>query len=219
MLFVFQLMGRNGRPRNDAARARAAARGAERGDRGTFDGHELRPLSERCIAYAYNGPPLQPPSYNDIHQFFQTPDHVVIFTEMIHEARVVPLDGRAHLPGAVPQWLGDSRGHWEGDTLVVDTTNFTDKASFNGGLIGKGASGARFHLVERFTRVDAETLNYEYTIEDPASFGSHWSAAIPMRKNDAPLYEYACHEGNYSLSNVLSGARYQERVEAEGSQD
>ena len=167
-------------------------------------------LSERCLLGFSSGPPIVPSEYNNILQLVQTPDHVVIFTEMIHEARIIPLDGRPHLPGEVSQWLGDSRGHWDGDTLVVDTTNFTDKASFNGGLIGKGASGARFHLVERFTRVNADTLLYEFTVEDPTWWTRPWTAAIPLKTTEGPIFEYACHEGNYGMTNLLTGARAQE---------
>jgi hypothetical protein len=151
-----------------------------------------------------------PSEYNNILQVLQTPEHVVIFTEMVHEARVVPLDGRAHLPADVSQWLGDSRGHWEGDTLVVDTTNFTDKVSFNGGLVGRGASGETFHLVERLTRVNAETLLYEFTVEDPTWWERSWTAAIPMKTTQGPIFEYACHEGNYGMTNLLTGTRAQE---------
>ena len=168
-------------------------------------------LSERCMLGFSSGPPIVPSEYNNILQVFQTPDHFVIFTEMIHEARIVPLDGRAHLPGDVPQWLGDSRGHWEGDTLVVDTTNFTDKSSFNGGLIGSGASGETFHLVERFTRVSADTLLYEFTVEDPTWWTRPWTAAIPMKTTEGPIFEYACNEGNYGMANLLTGARAKER--------
>ena len=168
-------------------------------------------LSERCLLGFNSGPPIVPSEYNNILQVLQTPDHVVIFTEMIHEARVVPLDGRPHLPEDMHQWLGDSRGHWEGDTLVVDTRNFTDKSSFSGGLIGRGASGETYRLVERFTRVDAETLLYEFTVEDPTWWTRPWTAAIPMKTTDGPIFEYACNEGNYGMTNLLTGARAQER--------
>ncbi len=167
-------------------------------------------LSERCLLGFSSGPPIVPSEYNNILQVLQTPEHVVIFTEMVHEARVVPLDGRAHLPADVSQWLGDSRGHWEGDTLVVDTTNFTDKVSFNGGLVGRGASGETFHLVERLTRVNAETLLYEFTVEDPTWWERSWTAAIPMKTTQGPIFEYACHEGNYGMTNLLTGTRAQE---------
>ena len=168
-------------------------------------------LSERCLLGFNSGPPIVPSEYNNILQLLQTPDHVVIFTEMIHEARIVPLDGRPHLREDMHQWLGDSRGHWEGDTLVVDTRNFTDKSSFSGGLIGRGASGETYHLVERFTRVDAETLLYEFTVEDPTWWTRPWTAAIPMKTTEGPIFEYACNEGNYGMTNLLTGARAQER--------
>jgi len=169
-------------------------------------GPEDRNTNERCITGFNAGPPMNPSAYNNNMQLFQTADYVVILNEMVHDARVIPLDERSHLPTHVRQWHGDSRGHWDGDTLVVDTRNYTDKTNFRG-------SGKDAHLVERFTRVGPNALLYEYTIEDPASFGSHWSAAIPMRKNDAPLYEYACHEGNYGMHNLLISAR---SVEAAG---
>ena len=164
-------------------------------------------LSERCLLGFSSGPPIVPSEYNNILQLFQTPAHVVIFTEMIHEARIVPLDGRAHLPGAVPQWLGDSRGHWEGDTLVVDTTNFLRETSFRGGV-----TTSDLHLRERFTRVSDGTLMYEATTEDPNTWNRPWTYRIPMVKSEYPLYEYACHEGNYGLYNILAGAREKEQA-------
>ncbi len=170
-------------------------------------GPEDRGAYERCIAGFNAGPPMNPSAYNNNMQLFQTADYVVILNEMVHDARVIPLDDRSHLPTHVRQWHGDSRGHWDGDTLVVDTRNYTDKTNFRG-------SGQHVHLVERFTRVGANTLLYEYTIEDPASFGGHWSAAIPMMKNDAPLYEYACHEGNYGMHNLLVSARSDDETAA-----
>ena len=142
---------------------------------------------------------------------FQTPDHVVLLTEMVHEARVVPLDARPHLPGGVRQWLGDSRGHWEGDTLVIDSTNFTDRiGSFNTLGVALG-SGETLHLLERFTRVDADTLLYEFTIDDPETFTRSFTAVVPMRRTTLPLYEFACHEGNRGLVGILRGARARER--------
>ncbi len=166
------------------------------------EGPEDRTPWERCIIGFNTGPPLNPSVYNNNFQLFQAPGTIAILIEMVHDARIVPLDGRAHLPSSIRQWRGDSRGRWEGDTLVVDTTHFTDKTSFRG-------SGPEMHLVERFTRVAPDTLLYEYTIDDP-SFARSWSAAIPMRKTDEPMYEYACHEGNYGMFNLLQGARAQE---------
>jgi hypothetical protein len=153
---------------------------------------------------------MNPSAYNNNMQLFQVPGYVVILNEMVHDARIVPLDGRPHLPENIRQWRGDSRGHWEGDTLVVERTNFTDKTSFR-------RSGENMHLVERFTRIDADTLLYEYTMDDPESFTRSWTAVFPMRKTEAPIFEYACHEGNYSMSNLLAGARAQEKAAAEAT--
>jgi len=145
-----------------------------------------------------------PSGYNNNYQILQTADHVVILIEMIHDVRIIPLDGRAHSPQTVRQWKGDSRGRWDGNTLVVDTTNFTNKTNFRG-------SDDALHLVERFTRVDADTINYEFTVDDPSSFTKSWTAAIPMTKTDGPIFEYACHEGNYGMTNLLKAARAEEK--------
>ena len=178
------------------------------------DGPEDRGVGVRCILGFNSGPPIMPSGYNNM-QLFQTPDHVVILTEMVHDARVIPLDGRAHLPAHVQQWNGDSRGHWEGDTLVVETTNFTGKtASFNDNITTAIGTGETLHLTERFTRVDAETLLYEYTVEDPTAFTRPFTVAQPMRKNQGQMFEYACHEGNYGMTNMLTGARIQEAAAA-----
>ena len=189
-------------PLTPRAQKRADAR---RAARDLMHGPEARSPAERCILGFNAGPPMTPIAYNNNVQLFQSPGWVVILNEMVNDARIVPLDGRAHLPGHVHQWRGDSRGRWEGDTLVVDTSNFTGKTSFRG-------SGKGMHLVERFTRVDPETLIYEYTIEDPESFTKPWGAAIPMKTSAAPLFEYACHEGNYAMPTMLEGARAQERA-------
>ena len=143
---------------------------------------------------------MNPSAYNNNMQLFQTDNHVVILNEMVHDSRVIPLDGSAHLPDSVRQWMGDSRGHWDGNTLVVETRNFTTKTSFRG-------SGPNMQLVERFTRADADTLVYEYTVTDPESFARPWSARTLMKRSDAPVYEYACHEGNYGMDNLLVAAR------------
>ena len=171
-------------------------------------------LSERCMLGFNSGPPMLPSAYNNNVQLFQTPDHVVILNEMIHEARVVPLDGRAPLPDGIRQWMGDSRGRWDGDTLVVESRNYTDKTGSFYTIIGSFGSGETLHLVERFTRIDAETLLYEFIVDDPKTFTQPFTAAIPMKHSDAPLFEYACHEGNYGMTNLLTGARAVE-VEAE----
>ena len=176
------------------------------------DGPEDRALGERCLLGFNAGPPVIPSAYNNTLQVLQTPDHVVILHEMIHDARIVPLDGRRHLPRSIRQWLGDSRGRWEGDTLVIETTNFTDKtASFNPTIQSAAGTGATLHLVERLTRVDAGTLHYEFTVDDPHTFTRPFTGVIPMTTADGPLFEYACHEGNYGMFNLLAGARVQER--------
>jgi hypothetical protein len=145
-----------------------------------------------------------PSAYNNNMQLVQTRDHVVILNEMIHSARIVPLDGRPHAPAHIRSLTGDSVGRWEGDTLVVDTTNFSKEAGFRGASAG-------MHLVERFTRVDQDTLRYEFTVDDPATWTAKWSASIPMTRTDALIYEYACHESNYGLEGVLKGARYEDQ--------
>ena len=168
-------------------------------------GPEDRNLWERCIMGGNAGPPMVPGPYNNIVQVFQTPGYVVILNEMINDARIVPLDGRPHLPPNIRQWRGDSRGRWEGNTLVVDTTNFGEETNF------RGASAA-LHLVERFTRVAPDTLLYEFTVDDPRTWTRSWSAAIPMTKTEDQVFEYACHEGNYGMFNILAGARTEEKA-------
>ena len=170
-------------------------------------GPEDRGAFERCILGFNAGPPMNPSAYNNNMQLFQTADHVVILNEMVHDARIVPLDGSDHLPGDVRQWRGDSRGRWEGDTLVIETKNFTDKTSFRG-------TGPGLHLVERFTRVAEGILLYEYTVDDPESFERPWSVAVPMQKNDLPVFEYACHEGNYGMLNLMVSARSEDARKA-----
>jgi len=161
-------------------------------------------LQERCLLTPQAGPPMLPANYNSNYQIVQTPDYVVILVEMIHDARIIPLDGKPHLPQNVRQLMGDSRGHWEGNTLVVETTNFTDKTSF------RGASD-KVRMIERFTRTDANTLLYQFTIDDETTWSKSWGGEIPMKKVNAPLYEYACHEGNYGMAGVLAGARAEEK--------
>lgn len=172
------------------------------------DGPENLSLADRCIARP--GPPMLPAGYNNNHRIVQAPGYVVIVSEMMHDARIIPLDSRPHLPASVQQWFGDSRGRWEGNTLVVETTNFTDKTNFRG-------SGKNMRLTERFTRLDENTLLYRFTVDDPESFVRPWSGEIPMKKAPGPIYEYACHEGNYSLSNTLSAARAEEEAASERS--
>jgi hypothetical protein len=145
---------------------------------------------------------MLPGVYNNNVQFFQFRDTIVIFNEMIHDARIVPMDGRPH--GTVPRWMGDSRGRWTGNTLVVDTVNFTDKTNFRG-------SGEHLHLIERFTRVGDDTVEYEFTADDPETWTKPWTASIAMTKTEGPVFEYACHEGNArSVEGILRGARTQD---------
>ena len=178
-----------------------------------------RNTSDRCIVGFNAGPPITPLGYNQNLQVFQTPDHVVLITEMVHTSRVVPLDGRPSLNDDIRQWSGDSRGHWEGDTLVVETANFEDERRWiplGSAPAGTGSS-ANMTLVERFTRVDADTLVYSFTVTDPEIWTAPWTAEIPMRRNDLTLFEYACHEGNHSMEGILAGARADEKAAAQGA--
>ena len=153
---------------------------------------------------------MNPSAYNNNVQLFQAPGYVVIFNEMVHNARIVPLDARPHLPLDIRQWVGDSRGRWEGESLVIETTNFTDQTNFRG-------SGRNMRLIERFTRVDVDTLRYEYTIDDPESFERPWSVSVLMKKAGQPMFEYACHEGNYGMPSSLRGARAIEKAAIEAT--
>jgi hypothetical protein len=152
-----------------------------------------------------SGPPMISGAYNNNLQIAQSPGYVVIFNEMVHNARIIPTDGRPH--GTLPQWTGDSRGRWEGDTLVVDTINFKRETSLPGSTAGT-------HLVERFTRVDPKTIRYEFTVTDPTSYTRPWTAVEPLLAIDEPLFEYACHEGNYGIKGILAGARAKDKEEA-----
>jgi len=170
------------------------------------DSWEDRPLQERCIMGLNAGPPMTPGPYNNNFLFLQTPDYAVVLTEMVHDARIIPLDGRPGLN--IRQWKGDSRGHWEGETLVVETKNFKRETSLPG-------SSADTHLIERFTRTDPETLLYEFTVHDHTTWTRPWTAQVPMSKSNEPIYEFACHEGNYALAGILAGARADEKAAAE----
>jgi len=172
------------------------------------DSWEDRPLQERCIMGLNAGPPMTPGAYNNNFQLFQTPDNVVILTEMVHDARIVPMDGRPHLN--IRQWKGDSRGRWEGDTLVIETKNFNRETSLPG-------SSANTRLVERFTRTDADTLVYQFTVDDPTMWTRPWTAVVPMSKSEDPIYEYACHEGNHAMIGILAGARADEKAAEEAA--
>ena len=162
---------------------------------------------DRCILGFNAGPPMTPSAYNNNMQLFQTPDYVAIVTEMVNTHRIVPLDGRPGLAADVLQWSGDSRGHWEGDTLVIETRNFDANRQW------RGTTGS-MHLVERLTRVEADTLVYEFTVTDPETWTTSWTAEVPMRRNEQAVYEYACHEGHYSMPLMLAGRRAEERAAA-----
>jgi hypothetical protein len=180
------------------ARARAYAK------QHPADRPQDRSLTERCIYWATAGPPMLPGPYNNLYQIYQTPGYVTILSEMIHEARVIPMDGRPHLPPSVRLWMGDPRGHWEGNTLVIETTNFTEKTQFRG-------SSSNLKVIERLTRVDPNTILYQFTIDDPTSFTKPWKGELPFVSAPGPIYEYACHEGNQALIDILAGARTEER--------
>jgi hypothetical protein len=175
-----------------------------------FDGPENRPLSARCIIMGYDAVPMLPAGYNNNLEIVQGEGFVTVLHEMNHSARLIPTDGKPHLPSSVHQWRGDSRGHWEGDTLVVDVTNFDERNPFRG-------SSDKMHVVERFTRVAADTILYRFTVEDPATWDKPWTAELVMSKVKGPIYEFACHEGNYGLANTLSGARVAEKQAAKNT--
>jgi hypothetical protein len=179
------------------------------------DGYEDRGLSERCIVGFNSGPPFVPSLYNNNVQIFQSKDTAVIMTEMIHDARIVPLTKDAPIDSDIRLWSGDSRGWWEGDTLVVETQNFNGlRQTFN-------STGANIDMVltERFTRTAYDTVEYEFTIDDPSTFTDKITAIVPMTKVAGQIYEYACHEGNYGMTNILRGMRAEERMAAEGASD
>lgn len=176
-------------------------------EHGRWDAAQNNELDDRCIIMSA-GPPMMPSGYNNNFQIVQGAGYVMILVEMIHDARIIPLDGRPHLSKNVRQWMGDSRGRWEGNTLVVETTNFTDKTAFRG-------SSENLRIVERFTRTAEDTIMYTYTAEDPTTWTRPWSVELPMTKSVGPIFEFACHEGNYGLYNGLSGARAQEKRAAE----
>ena len=192
---------------------RVAAQGAAPGP-GVFgrppEGPEDRSLPERCILWPTAGPPMMPSFYNNNYQIVQAPGYVMILVEMIHDARIIPIGPigtRPHVDAKIQQWMGDSRGHWEGNTLVVETTNFNDKTRFQ-------RAGANMHLVERFTRTAPDTVTYEFTVTDPSAFTRPWTAQIPMKRTDGPIIEYACNEGNYAMEGMLAGARADEKKAA-----
>jgi hypothetical protein len=182
---------------------RAAARAEDRRLH-PYDGPENRPLQERCLAWTTAGPPMLPSAYNNNIRIVQGPGYVGLINEMVHDVRIIPLDNRPHLPKDVRLWMGDSRGRWEGNTLIVDTTNFSDKTNFRG-------ADENMHLIEKFTRTADNRLMYSFTVDNETAFTRSWTVELPMTKSEDPMFEYACHEGNYSLLNVLAGARAEEK--------
>jgi hypothetical protein len=168
---------------------------------------------DRCITRSMPGSMI-PGFYNHFYQIIQTPEYVAVLVELIHDVRIIPLDKRPHIGSNIRQWLGNSRGHWEGDTLVVETTNFDDKVKDNG--VTFFGVGSDMRLVERFTRSDANTIDYRFTVEAPSTFTRPWTASIPFHKSDQKVFEYACHEGNYAMQNSLSGARAEEADQTAG---
>ncbi len=193
-----------------ARRAFAAATGDEgagaRANIGRFDSVKDRPLGERCLLGfgSTSGPPMMPVLYNNNYQIVQTPDTIMILVEMVHDVRVIRMNAQ-HLPSTMRKWLGDSVGHWEGDTLVVDTTNFTDHTHYQGAT-------PDLHVIERFKRVDDHTILYRFTVEDPKAFSKPWSAEYPFLATAGPIYEYACHEGNYAMPDIMGGARKEDEA-------
>ncbi len=190
------------------AQKRADARAQYRRDH-PADSWEDVSLFTRCLTRGLPGA-MTPGFYNHNYQILQAPGYVAILVEMIHDVRIIPVDERSHLAPSIRQWMGDSRGRWEGDTLIVETTNFSPKAEYRG-------ASTNLSLVERFRRVDADTIHYEFTVEDPTTWTRPWTAAIPMTKDGAPdrIFEYACHEGNYGIVNILAGHRNEEKAAAE----
>lgn len=190
---------------------RQAERAAERRRMGaTTDQVQNMPIGTRCIVMAGSGPPMMPAGYNNNYQIVQGPGYVMILTEMIHDVRLIPLDGRPQFPKNVRQWIGSSRGHWEGDTLVVETTNFNGKNPFQNG-------SEDMRVIERFTRLDADTIDYKFTIEDEKTWSRPWTALLPLKKSVGPIFEHACSEGNYGVRNTLAGARAEEKRAAEAA--
>src|SRR5215475_7892561 len=187
---------------------RAAERAAERRAQGAqYDKVQNIPIGSRCV-YQNAGPPMMPPGYNPAYQIIQGPGYVMILIEQLHEARLVPTDGRPHAPAGVRSWLGDSRGHWEGDTLVVETTNFNDKVAFRG-------ASENMKVIERFTRLSDDQIKYEFTVHDPSTWEIPWKAEEPFVKIGGPVFEHACHEGNYGIANTLAAVRRDEKKAAE----
>lgn len=190
---------------------RAADRAAERRRMGaTTDAVQNMPIGTQCLIMAGSGPPMMNAGYNNNYHIVQGAGYVMILVEMIHDARIIPLDGRAPLPENMRQWMGDSRGHWEGETLVIETTNLNGKNPFRGSSEG-------MRVTERLTRVDADTMKYRFTVEDPGTWTTPWTAEAPFVKSVGPIFEHACHEGNYGVMNTLAGARLEDKKAADNA--
>ncbi len=200
-------------PLTAEARQRVAAH-TELRRRRPADGPESRLLSERCIVWRHEGPPMLVPVYASMYQIVQSPGYVAILQEMMHNVRIIPLDGRAPLSPNIRQYGGASRGRWEGDTLVVEAANFNDQADFRGTA---NIRSEALRVVERFTRVNEKTILYEFTVDDPNTWTEPWSAEFPLMADSGPVLEYACHEGNYGLANILSAARAEEAAATEAA--
>ena len=188
----------------EAAKAAAERRAYQQAHQ--WDSAQNRPLAERCITWGFEGPPMMPVGYNSTVEIVQGKGYVAILQEMIHDTRVIPTDGRPHGPSNIKRWMGDSVGHWEGDTLVVETVNYDPRVSIQGAQVSDAAK-----VTERFTRVDANTVQYQFTVNDPKTWVKPFSGEYDMVHIDSPIYEYACHEGNYGMENNLSGARATEK--------
>jgi len=197
-------------PMNEEGRRRVAAREEANRGVGRWDSAQSNQLDDRCLIMAGAGPPMMDAAYNSNYHIVQAPGYVMILTEMIHDARIIPLDGRPAPDERVRQWMGISRGRWEGDTLVVETTNFNGKNPFRN-------SSDRMRVIERFQRVSEDVIMYRFTIDDPATWSRTWSGEMPMQKTIGPIFEHACHEGNYGLYNTLVGARLEEQRAAEAA--
>jgi hypothetical protein len=195
-------------PLTPEGQKRAAERAEQAKLVGRWDSAQSNDLDDRCIIFAGAGPPMLPQGYNSNYQIVQAKGYVMILFEMAHDVRIIPLDGTPHVSRNIRQWTGDSRGHWEGDTLVVETTNLNGKNALRG-------SSESMRVIERFTRVDADSISYKFTIDDESTWTKPWSAELPMKKTIGPMFEHACHEGNYGLYNTLVGARLEDKKAAE----
>ncbi|MBV8842021.1 MAG: hypothetical protein JO307_04335 [Bryobacterales bacterium] len=204
-------------PLTSNGRKRAVAQAEKARRRNLAEGASDRNLAERCISWGAEGPPMLGTTYNANLQIVQTASSVAIYTEMVHNVRIIPVGGRSHLPSGIRQLDGDSRGHWDGDTLVVDTANFTDETPFRGSPATARQdiySSENLHVVERFKLIDSNTIQYRFTVDDPAVWEKPWSGEVMIHRFEGPILEYACHEGNYGLANILAGARAAEQKAA-----